>query len=192
MAIAVEQHSVKYVETGIAPEELRQRVSILKRFRELLTAQRERFQNYLEVLDKQKDSIEKGTTEELENHVELEENIVADIFSIQKVIKPLEEMYDVFPALSGRQVFPSTGRELSVDTLKGQMLGDEADIKGLKSALETLQNEAAARIERNKELLSVRMTEIRGEMKMYRGLYQKVRTAAYTASQTATLVDISG
>jgi hypothetical protein len=190
MAITLEKNSVRYVKTDIAPDELQQRVSILKRFRELLMAQRERFRIYLEVLDKQKDSIEKGSTEELESHVKLEESIVADIFSIQKVIKPLEKMYDVFPALSGWPV-PSAGREAAAG-LKGQILGGEADIKGLKSALEVLQNETAARIERNKELLSARMAEIRNEMKMFRGLYQKAQTKAYTASQTATLVDISG
>jgi hypothetical protein len=192
MAIAAEKKSVLYVETDLAPEELWQRVSILKRFRELLTAQRERFRNYLEVLDKQKDSIEKGSPEELESQVELEECIIADIFSIQKVIKPLEKMYEVFPALSGQPVSPFAGKAASAIGLKGQILGEEANINGLKSALETLQNEVAVRIERNKELLSTRMVEIRSEMKMFRGLYQKAQTMAYRISQTATLVDISG
>ncbi|MDR2095483.1 MAG: flagellar biosynthesis protein FlgN [Treponema sp.] len=178
MAITAEKKPVMYAGTGIAPEELRQRVSVLKRFRELLTAQRERFRRYLEVLDKQKDSIEKGSAEELESRVALEENIIADIFSIQKVINPLEEMYRVFPALSGQELSP--------------FAGEEADINGLKSALEILQNEAAVRIERNKKLLSARMVEIQGDMKMFGGLYRKAQSIAYRVSQTATLVDISG
>lgn len=45
----------------ISPEEFNQRVAILKRFRTLLTEQRDRFRSYLEVLDKQKDVIETGS-----------------------------------------------------------------------------------------------------------------------------------
>ena len=76
----------------ISPEELAQRVAILKRFKILLTQQRDRFRAYLEMLDKQQEIIENGNTDDLLAHVNLEEKIVADIFSIQKVIDPLEEM----------------------------------------------------------------------------------------------------
>ena len=83
----------KTSKTTLSQSELNQRVAVIKRFKELLKAQRDRFQSYLSALDKQKDVIERGTADDLMRHVELEEKIVADIFSIQKVIDPLEEMY---------------------------------------------------------------------------------------------------
>ena len=69
--------------------EIASRITLLKRFRELLQSQRERFEAYLTVLDKQKDKIESGSVEDLLAHVDLEEKIVADIISIQKVAEPL-------------------------------------------------------------------------------------------------------
>lgn len=152
-----------------SPEELAQRVAILKRFRELLVAQRERFRTYLEVLDRQKDVIEQGSADDLIAHVELEEKIVADIFSVQKVIDPLEDMY--------RTVYPD---------------GGASEIPGLKSALEGLKAEAVVRTERNKELLSKRMTEIRSEIKTLRANPYAGRTSIYAGTGVPSMIDIEG
>ncbi len=81
------------VQEEISSEEVARRVAVLRRFKELLSQQRDRFREYLTVLDKQKDVIEGGSADDLLSHVELEEKIVANIFSIQKVIDPLEAMY---------------------------------------------------------------------------------------------------
>lgn len=153
-----------------SPEELAERVAILKRFRELLVAQRERFRTYLEALDRQKDVIEQGSADDLIAHVELEEKIVADIFSIQKVIDPLEDMY--------RAVYPGNG--------------GAAEIPGLKSALEGLKAEAVVRTERNKELLSKRMTEIRSEIKTLRANPYAGRTSIYAGTGVPSMIDIEG
>ncbi|MDR3166368.1 MAG: flagellar protein FlgN [Treponema sp.] len=158
----------------LPPEELRQRVAILKRFRELLQDQRDRFRSYLEVLDKQKDVIEQGDTEALMRHVELEEKIVADIFSIQRVINPLEDMY--------RAVYSA----------KGEASPETAEVPSLKAALEDLKTEAIARSERNKELLLKRMTELRSEIKTLRGNPFARKTSIYAGAGTASLIDIQG
>jgi hypothetical protein len=158
---------------GISAGELSRRVAVLRRFRAMLTEQRNRFQSYLEVLDRQRQVIETGTPEELIVHVELEEKIVADIFSIQKVIDPLDEMYRVID--SGKA---------------GQAGGDE--ILGLKTSLEKLKNEAASRSGRNRELLSQRMAEIRSEIKaLQSNPYLKSARTAFAPPPPA-LVDISG
>jgi len=85
--------------------ELTERVAILRRFRGLLEQQRGRFLNYLALLEKQETAIGAGNGEEILAHVELERDIVADIFSIQKVINPLEDMYRaiVMPASATRE-----------------------------------------------------------------------------------------
>ncbi|MDR0878203.1 MAG: flagellar biosynthesis protein FlgN [Treponema sp.] len=165
--------------TNISPEELAQRVAVLKRFKILLTQQRDRFRSYLEVLDKQKDIIETGSAEDLLAHVELEEKIVADIFSIQKVINPLEDMYHAAISTYGSS--------------RGAHAEDSSDVPDLKSALDDLKNEAVIRSTRNKELLSKRMVELRTEIKTLRNNPYAAagRRSAYGAN-TASLIDISG
>jgi hypothetical protein len=154
----------------LSPEELSRRVLVLKRFRSLLQDQRDRFRAYLEVLDKQKDVIESGNADDLLSHVELEEKIVADIFSIQKVINPLEDMY--------HSLFP-----------QGQ---SSDDVSGLKAALEDLKNEAVVRSAQNKELLSKRMLDLRSEIKALRNNPYAAKRSAFSDGNTASLVDIKG
>ena len=154
--------------TELPPEEVARRVAVLKRFRELLTEQRNRFRDYLEVLDKQKDVIEKGDTDALLSHVELEEKIVSDIFAIQKVIDPLEDLYR-----SGA----------------GER---EAEVPNLKAALEELKTEAIARSERNRHLLTEHMEKIRTEIKTLRNNPFAARRSLYDNSGAASLVDLKG
>ncbi|GHU71074.1 hypothetical protein FACS189450_06500 [Spirochaetia bacterium] len=162
---------------AISPEEFSQRVAILKRFRSLLTEQRDRFRSYLEVLDKQQDVIETGSAEDLISHVELEEKIVADIFSLQKVIIPLEEMYRAVVNTADAAQEPQS----------------RDDVPSLKSALEGLKNEAAARSTRNKELLSRRMSEIRSEITALRNNpYASARRFTFSDAGMATVIDIKG
>ncbi|MDR0588926.1 MAG: flagellar protein FlgN [Spirochaetaceae bacterium] len=156
-------------EPAISPEEITQRVAVLKRFRELLLEQRNRFKQYLEVLDKQKDVIEQGSAEELVSHVEMEERILGDIFSIQRVIDPLEDMC--------RAAFPR---------------GDTPEVPELKSVVAELKTEAAIRMERNKALLSVRMVQIRSEIKSLRGNPFARRSSIYADSGTPSFLDING
>jgi hypothetical protein len=164
-----------YGPADISGEELTRRVAVLKRFRSLLQAQRDRFRNYLDVLDKQKDLIENGRAEDLIVHVEMEEKIVADIFSIQKVIDPLEDMYRA--AVTGND---------------GLGTAHAGDVPSLKAALEDLKNEAVIRSSRNKELLSRRMMELRSEIKALRSNPYAARRSVYSSAGTASFVDIQG
>ena len=59
----------------ISQKELSQRVAVIKRFKELLKAQRDRFNSYLDALDRQKNVIEHGTADDLLHHVELEDRV---------------------------------------------------------------------------------------------------------------------
>jgi hypothetical protein len=152
----------------LTEEELAHRVAVLKRFRELLLEQRNRFQEYLVVLDKQRDVIEKGDTDALLSHVELEEKIVSDIFAIQKVIDPLEDLY--------RASYPER----------------ETEVPKLKAALEELKNEAVQRSQRNRDLLSKRMEQLRSEIKTLRNNPFAARRSVYDNSGAASFIDIKG
>ena len=161
---------------AISSSELSHRVAVLKRFKELLKAQRDRFQAYLNALDKQKDVIQSGTTDELLQYVELEEKIVTDIFSIQKVIDPLEEMY----------------RSTRIDSsgLKSDGLqSDSGEVASLKEALNNLKAEAVVRSEQNRELLARRMAELRSEIKSLKSNYPRRKS---DSSQAPSLIDLKG
>jgi chromosome segregation ATPase len=164
----------------IAPQELAQRVAILRRFKTLLTQQRDRFRSYLKMLDKQQEIIETGSADALLAHVDLEEKIVADIYSIQKVIDPLEDMYHA--VVSGFK--PGVEAVSQADD----------EVPSLKAALEELKNEAVLRSSRNKELLSRRMVELRQEIKALRNnpYASGSRRSVYGTGGTASLVDIQG
>ncbi|MDR2444674.1 MAG: flagellar protein FlgN [Spirochaetaceae bacterium] len=154
----------------LSESEIRNRVSVLKRFKELLIEQRQRLHSYIGILDRQKDVIEKGSTEDLLAHVELEEKVVAGIISLQKSIEPMRSVYEL--AVSDG------------DTGSG--------IPELNLTLEKLKNEAARRAENNKALLQKRMVLVRNELKNLRSNPYAKRKSIYTDNQSATLFDISG
>jgi hypothetical protein len=143
----------------------------------MLRAQRDRFREYLDVLDKQRDVIERGDTEALLSHVELEEHVVTDIINIQKVIDPLETMYRGLAAPGGNAPVPA---------------GGEAEVPGLKAAVERLKQEAVARSKRNRSLLSGRMAEIRSEIKSLRGNPYAARRSVYAESGSPSIIDVKG
>ncbi|MDR2312975.1 MAG: flagellar biosynthesis protein FlgN [Spirochaetaceae bacterium] len=166
---------------ALSSAELEHRVAILKRFRELLSQQRDRFRQYLDVLDRQKDIIKTGNADDLTAHVELEEKIVGDIFAIQKVIDPLEDMY--------RTIFPPVR---TVEGAHPEALPREIqEVPTLKAALEELKTEAVLRSSRNRQLLAKRLEELRAEMKTLRANPYAIHRSAYSG-ETASLVDIKG
>jgi hypothetical protein len=149
---------------GLSPEELKARVAVVKRFRELLRTQRDRFRVYLVSLDKQKTAIEQGSTEDILSHVEMEEKMLSDIFSIQKVINPLETMY----------------RESGI--------ADAPDVPEIQAALENLKAEASVKAKQNRDMLEKRMDEVRDDLKMARANPYTKRKPLHEAS----FVDMKG
>ena len=176
----------KTSEKALSPAELSQRVALIKRFKELLKAQRDRFSAYLDALDRQKDAIQGGTADDLIRHVELEEKIVEDIFSIQKVIDPLEKMYQSIKSHS-----PSDPKSRSGIQKPEEKSGLE-EVSGLKEALEGLKAEAVIRSEQNRALLAKRMAELRAEIKSLRSSSVLRRRNGFDIADSATKIDIKG
>jgi hypothetical protein len=154
--------------TDLPQREVQERVALLNRFRALLTEQRDRFRSYINVLEKQEETIAKGSVEALISHVELEEKIVADIFAIQKVIIPL------------RDILPNA----SADTDTG--------LYGLDIAVDELKTEAAGRVKHNKELLEKRMEEIKAELNDLRAATAFNRRRSPYSGSSPSFVDIHG
>ncbi len=150
-------------------EELGQRVAALRRFRELLVQQRAKFENYLMVLDHERADIESGDVDKLVAHVEIEEAIVSEIFTFQRVIDPLEQIY--------RAAYPAAAEDPEVPALRG--------------TLEELKDEVLRRNAENRSLLKRKMELVRAEIAGFRNPLNS-RSSVYTRQGEGALVDISG
>ena len=146
-------------------DNIERNVAVLKRLRDMLTRQREKFGSYLRLLECEGEAIEKGDSEKLLALVEMEQSIIAEVFTLKKVIAPLESLYEAsYPA------------------------GTEATIPRLKSVLETLGAEILAHNGRNRQKLRERMEEMRREITSLRAW---PKAASPYAEVTPGLIDIT-
>ena len=155
-------------------EELEQRVALLRRFRELLVEQRGKFERYLVVLDHERADIESGDVDKLVAHVELEEQVVSEIFTFQKVIDPLESLYHAAYAASADGHAPEQG-----------------ELPELKRSLEELRGEVLKRNAENRHLLKKRMEAVRSEIAGLR-MPMKARRSVYAEAGEAAIIDVQG
>ena len=147
--------------------EIAERVAVLKRFRSLLEQQRLKFREYLTVLEKQEKSICDENTDAVLQHTELEESIIAEIFTIQKVIDPLEYMY--------------------TNICKNE----HSDIPHLKTDLDDLQKRVLAQNKKNRELLRTHITGLRQQIASLKRPYAHKESIYAGTARTAALVDLS-
>jgi len=116
-------------------------VAVLRKLRDMLARQREKFGAYLRLLECEGDSIEKGDTEKLLSQVEMEKSLIADIFTLRKVIAPLEAIY--------QSSYPA---------------GAETTVPRLNATLDAMGTEIIARNAKNRQRLRERMEELRSEI----------------------------
>ena len=158
----------------ISQEELNERVAILKRFRSLLEQQRAKFQEYLNVLEKQQDSITTENTAALMAHTELEQQVVKNIANLQKVIVPMTRMY--------KSVSATSEAVTSEDT---------QSIQKLQSELTELQNKVLKQNEINRDLLRDHIESIRTQIQNFKNPYRNIRSVYAQKQPVASLVEIN-
>jgi hypothetical protein len=141
-----------------------QNIAILKRLREMLARQRDKFDAYLRLLERQKDAIADGDTGKLLAQVEMERSIIAEVKSLRKVIAPLEALYQA--------AYPGT----------------ESTVPRLKATLETMGHTIEAHNARNRQMLRDRMEELRQEITTLRAW---PRTGTQFAEVSPNLIDIT-
>jgi len=140
-------------------------VAVLKKLRAMLARQREKFGAYLRLLECEGESIEQGDAEKLLSQVEMEKSLIADIFTLRKVIAPLEAIYQAsYPA------------------------GSESTVPRLNAALESMGSEIISRNAKNRQRLRERMEELRLEISSLRSW---PRAASPFAAAAPGLIDIS-
>ena len=158
----------------LSQEELNERVEILRRFRTLLEQQRGKFQEYLNVLEKQQDSISSENTESLIAHTELEQQVVKNIANLQKVILPMSRMY--------KSVY-NTAENMPEEQTKS--------IEKLQSELNDLQSKVLKQNEINRDLLRLHIDNIRTQIQNFKNPYKNARSVYAQKQPVASLVEIN-
>ncbi len=148
----------------LTDEELNERVAILRRFRTLLEQQRSKFQEYLNVLEKQENAISAEDTNAIINHAELEQQVVAGIKNLQKVIVPMSEMYK--------------------SSAKNENSESDKSVESIHNELEKLQGKVLEQNQKNRELLKKHLVQIRSQIENFKNPYRKNRSV-YASAQNA-------
>jgi hypothetical protein len=160
-ALLKEKTSKKVLDKNIVEE----RVFVLKRLREMLMAQRDKFRKYLDLLEKEETAIMAEDTEKIEVHIKVEHSVLKEIFAFQKVIEPLEEMY--------RVSFPEK----------------EKTIPRLKNSLDVLKEKVLVRNEKNRNLLKEKITFLRQEIREIKKNHKT--ESPYSKISRPSIIDIT-
>ena len=160
----------------ITQEELNERVAILRRFRSLLEEQRGKFREYLTVLEKQQDSITSENPENLLAHTELEQQVVKNIASLQKVIVPMAKMYRAGNGAAGTAASAA----------------EDAEITKLQNDLSDLQDRVLKQNAINRDLLRVHIEQLKTQIAGFKNPYKNNRSvyANVQAQSVATMVHV--
>ena len=155
----------------ITHEELLERVALLRKFKSVLEQQRNKFKEYLSVLEKQQNSIESENPETILAHTELEQQVVKNISNLQKVIVPMSKMYK------------------SLGVSQNQMPEIE-HIQNIKKDLADLQNKVLVQNQINRDLLRVHINQIKTQIQNFNNPYKNARSVYAQTERVASLVQV--
>lgn len=157
---------------NISKEELDERKAILRRFRTLLEEQRNKFREYLNVLEKQQNSIATENAENLLTHTEIEKQVVSNLTNLQKVIVPMTKMYN---------------------TINGKMdVQEDEENSKIQGELSDLKSKVLKQNEINQDLLRVHVDILRKQISNFKNPYKNNRSVYANAQshKIATLVQV--
>ena len=155
----------------ISQEELNERVAILRRFRTLLEQQRAKFQEYLNVLEKQQNSICAENTDAIVSHAELEQQVVSSIGSLQKVIVPMSKLY--------------------AEKSKGNDAKGDEKVENIQKELSQLQVKILAQNEKNRQLLTNQLSQITSQIASFRNPYKNLKSVYSSKVANASMIEIN-
>ena len=154
----------------LTQQELDERVALLRKFRSLLEQQRNKFQEYLNVLEKQQDSITSQNTENLIAHTELEQQVVKNIANLQKVIIPMQKMYNASVPMAHT--------------------AEDSSIVQIQNELNSLQDKVLKQNQINRDLLRTHIETIRTQIQNFKNPYKNVRSVYAQPQNVASLVEV--
>ena len=155
----------------ITHEELLERVALLRKFKSVLEQQRNKFKEYLSVLEKQQNSIESENPETILAHTELEQQVVKNISNLQKVIVPMSKMYK------------------SLGVSQNQMPEIE-HIQNIQKDLADLQNKVLVQNQINRDLLRVHINQIKTQIQNFNNPNKNARSVYAQTERVASLVQV--
>ena len=166
----LQQNQTSTNSNNLSQDEINERVAILKRFRHLLEQQRNKFKEYLVVLEKQEEGIKSENDTVIVAQAELERQIVSNISNLQKVIVPIETMYKE----------------------KGITL--TAEIPQIQKELTELQEAVLTQNEKNQSLLKEHMEELKSSISNFSNPkfnpYAKNTSIYSQKTSTPSIIDV--
>ena len=154
----------------LSQNEIDERVAVLKRFKTLLVQQRDKFREYLSVLEKQQTSIAEENTDALIAHTELEQQVVSNIAGLQKVIVPMAEMYS---------------------SIRSSAPADETRaLESIRNDLDRLQSQVLVQNEKNRSLLRVHIANIQMQMNRIKNPYRGNRSVYAQKQSVGSFVEV--
>ena len=166
----LQQNQTSTNSNNLRQDEINERVAILKRFRHLLEQQRNKFKEYLVVLEKQEEGIKSEDDTVIVAQAELERQIVSNISNLQKVIVPIETMYKE----------------------KGITL--TAEIPQIQKELTELQEAVLTQNEKNQSLLKEHMEELKSSISNFSNPkfnpYAKNTSIYSQKTSTPSIIDV--
>lgn len=142
---------------NLTQSQIDERVAILKRFRTLLEKQREKFREYLASLEAQEKFIESNNTNAIVAHAELEQQVVANISSLQKVIVPMGELYN-----------STNASNVSAEAKKS--------IEEVQKDLTVLQEKVLQQNEKNRKLLRMSIDLVKEQIAQIKNPYKNTQS----------------
>lgn len=151
--------------------ELDERIAILRRFRYLLEQQRDKFREYLRILEMQEAEINEDNADAIIAHADLSNQIVKNIGSLQRIIVPMQKLYE--------KSRPATyNPEESIPVTK------------IQDDLVALREQVVSQNIRNQKLLRVRMLDVRSELNGIKNPYRAHRSVYARQDDAGGLVQL--
>lgn len=151
--------------------EIEERIAILRRFRYLLEQQRDKFQEYLRILEMQEHEINADNADAIIAHADLGNQIVKNIGSLQKIIVPMQKLYEKSHAstYNPEDIVPVTKIQDDLVALRAQVVSQNI---------------------RNQNLLRVRMLDIRRDIDSMKNPYRSHRSVYARQDDGGALVHL--
>lgn len=159
----------------ISEDELNERVRVLRRFRSLLEMQRKKFCDYLEILEKQQDSINAENADIVASHAELETQVVEGICNLQKVIVPMAKLY-----------YGGTAGGVKSGSVAANT--EEERVREIQSDLNRLQTQVLAQNKKNRALLKSYLVHLREQIDAFQNPYAGRQSVYAAAAASGALV----
>lgn len=156
----------------LTQQELDERIAVLRKFRTLLEQQRDKFREYLDVLEKQQDSILSKDAETLKSQTELEKDVVKNIVNLQKVIVPMHDLCN------------------AVDSSSAGTADDARAVPELQSDLADLKQKVLTQNRKNRALLQSRMTTVHTQLASLKNPYRYNRSVYAEKKTVGRLVEV--